>query len=492
MEDAGAQQQAQVKVDAEAVRIAVRDLVIEELRSFKLVRDVVVDEICKTLPPGVTTLQEPTAPVTDEAFVAVGKIEESPPKVTGVPPVSDDVSRLEKTVADLMKQLDEALAGKAAAEAALEAALAQLKEQKAAAPAEAGMVPAPATDAAKPVVAEVTAPAAATTAPAPADSKSSDDEVPPQEAAASPFAAFLSCIFCHDPMEPLKAKARAHVAETLPPILRRFRIDPLGANAGVPLREGFPELDSFTISAMTSEISEGLELPIDVLREKVPLDESTTLRQFMGYIEAAAVDHAVETGKVPSLVGSKVSGPGGGGAVGDAKGVGVANAARPPAPMSPPTITATKRAAGAAKATASPKPVMASVPTPGRRADAGAAASPKPVMASVPSPGRRADAGAPAPTAQREETASTVPPLTAEELLGELDLSHLLASVDWKSVLAALDGGAGPAASPASSSKERTALLAVLKDSGVSKLPDRQKIATAITKARREGRILKA
>jgi hypothetical protein len=79
--------------------------------------------------------------------------------------------------------------------------------------------------------------------------------------------------------------------------------------------------------------------------------------------------------------------------------------------------------------------------------------------------------------AKEEETAPTVPKATAEELLAEVDLPHLMAHLtDWGGCVDAVKAG-------------RQQTLAFLKGAGVAKLPERQKLATALAKAHRDERL---
>ena len=71
-----------------------------------------------------------------------------------------------------------------------------------------------------------------------------------------------------------------------------------------------------------------------------------------------------------------------------------------------------------------------------------------------------------------------MPKITPAELLENAQLAHLTESAfgDWEACLKATAEG-------------RTPLLNYLKEHGVSKLPERQKLATALAKAKREGSI---
>ena len=77
-----------------------------------------------------------------------------------------------------------------------------------------------------------------------------------------------------------------------------------------------------------------------------------------------------------------------------------------------------------------------------------------------------------------DETASTVPKLTPAEFFKETGFEHLAASLttNWDACMAAVNEG-------------RTQTLNFLKEAGVSKLQERQKLATALSKAKREQRI---
>ena len=97
-----------------------------------------------------------------------------------------------------------------------------------------------------------------------------------------------------------------------------------------------------------------------------------------------------------------------------------------------------------------------------------------PPLAAVP---KAAPPPKPAPAAPAQATKANV--LTPTELLETLNLPHLTASAvgDW-------------AECKRKTAEGRTPLLAYLKDiCGVEKLPDRQKIANALSKALREGQI---
>jgi hypothetical protein len=84
------------------------------------------------------------------------------------------------------------------------------------------------------------------------------------------------------------------------------------------------------------------------------------------------------------------------------------------------------------------------------------------------------DLEATAPTAP----APAVPKITPAELLENAQLAHLTESAfgEWAECLKVTAEG-------------RTPLLNYLKDHGVAKLPERQKLATALAKAKREGSI---
>ena len=77
-----------------------------------------------------------------------------------------------------------------------------------------------------------------------------------------------------------------------------------------------------------------------------------------------------------------------------------------------------------------------------------------------------------------DETASTVPKLTPAEFFKETGFEHLAASLtaNWDACMTAVNEG-------------RTQTLNFLKEAGVSKLQERQKLATALSKAKREQRI---
>ena len=87
------------------------------------------------------------------------------------------------------------------------------------------------------------------------------------------------------------------------------------------------------------------------------------------------------------------------------------------------------------------------------------------------------DLEATAPTAPTAP-APTVAKVTPAELLENAQLAHLTESAfgEWAECLKVTAEG-------------RTPLLTYLKDHGVAKLPERQKLATALAKAKREGSI---
>ena len=84
----------------------------------------------------------------------------------------------------------------------------------------------------------------------------------------------------------------------------------------------------------------------------------------------------------------------------------------------------------------------------------------------------------PSEAKQSEETAPTAPKLSPAELLSETGIETVTADTlgNWQDVLCVVDDG-------------RIATLNYLKDRGVGKLKDRQVLATALAKAKRDGKI---